>query len=132
MFVKTIDNRTFVWYNLLTNEQMFANEVNKMTAVNNINYFRTNVYNSGRSNSTAALIARAIGADGNSFSAVLRRLAELKQTKTPTVVEISGFENDYLRRKADVDRLFAFLADFSKRYRLVRFTVIIGSMRYVL
>ena len=78
------------------------------------------------------MIARAIGANGSSFSAVLRRLSELKQTKTPTVVEISGFENDYIRRKADVDRLFAFLADFSKRYKLVKFTVMIGSMRYVL
>lgn len=103
-----------------------------MTAVNNINYFRTNVYRSDRTDSTVAMIARAIGADSNTFSAVLRRLSELKQTKVPTVVEISGFENDYLRKKADVDRLFAYLADFSRRHKLVKFTVMIGSMRYVL
>ena len=114
------------------NEQVFENEVKMMTAVNNINYFRTNVYRSGRADSTAAMIARAIGADSNTFSSVLRRLSELKQTKVPTVVEISGFENDYLKRKADVDRLFAYLSDFSRRHKLVKFTVMIGNMRYVL
>ena len=98
-----------------------------MTAVNSINYYRTNVYRSGRTDSVVAMVARA-----NTSSAVLRRLFELKQTKTPTVVEISGFENDYIRRKADVDRLFAYLSDFSKQHRLVKFTVMIGNMRYVL
>ena len=103
-----------------------------MTAVNSINYYRTNVYRSGRTDSVVAMVARAIGASDNTSTAVLRRLFELKQTKTPTVVEISGFENDYIRRKADVDRLFAYLSDFSKQHRLVKFTVMIGNTRYVL
>lgn len=66
------------------------------------------------------------------MSSVIRRLNELKETKVPTVVEISGIENDYLDHKAQIDRLFSFLSLFSKRYRFVRFTVMIGNMRYVL
>lgn len=103
-----------------------------MTAINNINYLRTNIYRTGRSDSAIGMAARAIGADGFTLTAVIRRLNELKETKVPTVVEINGIENDYIRRKADVDRLFSFLSLFSKHNRLVKFTVMIGNMRYAL
>lgn len=103
-----------------------------MTAARNINYLRTNIYRAGRSNSAINMAARAIGADGYTLTSVIRRLNELKDTSVPTVVEISGIENDYISRKADVDRLFSFLSSFSKRNRLVKFTVMIGNMRYVL
>ena len=116
------------------NEQMFEfeAEVITMTAVNNINYYRTNTYRTGRTDSVASMIARAIGADSYTVPGILRRLSQLKQTKVPTIVEINGIENDYTRRKDDVDKLFSFLSDFSKRHKLVKFTVMIGSMRYVL
>lgn len=103
-----------------------------MTAVNNIRYYKTSMCHSGRGSTATSIAARCIGASDNSLSSVIRRINELKETKVPTVVEICGIENDYIEHKAQIDRLFTFLSLFSRRYRLVRFTVMIGNMRYVL
>ncbi len=103
-----------------------------MTAVNNINYYRTFVYNNNRNNSVISIAAKAVGADDNTVFALLRRLRDLKETKDPTVVEISGIEYAYSQNEAFVDRLFAFLSCFSRKHKLVKFTVMVGSMRYIL
>ncbi|MBE6606756.1 MAG: hypothetical protein E7635_06945 [Ruminococcaceae bacterium] len=103
-----------------------------MTAVNNINYCRTFVYHNNRNNPIISIAAKAIGADDNTTFALFRRLRDLKKTKVPTVVEISGIEYAYSQNKAFVDRLFAFLSYFSRKHKLVKFAVMVGSMRYIL
>ncbi len=132
MFGNYIDNRTFVWYNEFAKEQMFDYEVITMTATTNIRYYRTNLYRSGRSNSTVGIAAKAIGADDYTLFSFIRRLNELANTKRPTVVEIGGIEADYAERKAKIDILFKFLSHFSKHHRLVKFAVKVGNRRYVL
>ena len=132
MFVFGIDNQTFVWYNELTKEQMFVKEVIIMTAATNIRYYRTNVYRSGRNGSAVAIAAKAIGAEDYTLFALMRRLAELKNTQRPTVVEINGIESDYSENKSKIDMIFKFLAFFSKQHRLVKFAVRVGNRRYVL
>lgn len=103
-----------------------------MTAVKNINYYRTNTYRGGRDDSSVGFVARAIGANDNSFISVLKRFKELENVKTPTVIEINGVETDYVNRKKNVDRLFKYLKQFSRKNRLLKFTVRIGNMVYAL
>lgn len=103
-----------------------------MTAVTNIRYYRTNVYRSGRGNSTIGMAAKAIGAEDYTLFSLVRRLSELANTKRPTVVEIRGFEADYADKKSKIDMIFKFLSHFSKHHRLVKFAVRVGNRRYVL
>lgn len=103
-----------------------------MTAANNIKFYKTSIYRSGRGDSVIGMTARALGADEYTSSSVLRRLNELKNSSVPTVVEIDGIENDYDKHEKYYNRLFAFLSFFSRRYSLVKFTVKIGNRRYLL
>ena len=103
-----------------------------MTAVNNINYYKTFVYHNSRNNSILSIATKAIGAEENTVFALLRRLRDLRETKIPTVVEISGIEYAYSQNKVFVDRLFAFLSYFSKKCKFVKFAVMVGNMRYIL
>lgn len=103
-----------------------------MTAVNNISYYRTNIYRNSKNNSVISIASNAIGADDNTISAIFRRLKELKQSNTPTVVEIRGIEYSYSQNKVFVDKMLAFLACFSRKHKLVKFAVMIGNVRYVL
>lgn len=103
-----------------------------MTAVKNINYYRTNTYRGGRDDSSVGFIARAIGADDYSLFSVIKRFKELESVNTPTVVEIGGIETDYANRKKSVDRLFKYLKTLSAKNRLLKFTVRIGNMLYAL
>ena len=103
-----------------------------MTAVNKINYCKTNMYRTNRYNSIIAMTAKALGANSISILALISRLFELHESNVPTLVEISGIENGYISNKGRVDRLFKFLSFFSKHHKKVKFAVIIGNVRYML
>lgn len=101
-----------------------------MTAINNINFYRTNTCLAGRDDSSVSLIARAIGADDRTIISVVMRLRELKCVNRPTVIEIGGIEAEYMSKKKSIDRLFKYLKSLSNKNRLLKFTVRIGNMVY--
>ncbi len=103
-----------------------------MTAINKINYYKTNMYRSNRNNSIIGMAAKALGADSSSILSLLSRLLELHESNVPTLVEISGIENGYLSNKGRVDRLFKFLSFFSRHHKKVKFAVMVGNVRYML
>ena len=65
------------------------------------------------------------------MSSLVCRLLELKRTNVPTLIEINGFENDYLKSGKQIDLLLKFLDAFSKKNPHVKFAVKIGNVKYI-